>query len=130
MGPAESQQPDDWHRRGEADLSAAEILLENEGDPQVAAALVQQGVEKHLKGWLLARGWRLIRTHDLQRLLDDASTYEHGLVGYYPLCERLTGFYYLERYPFSVDTPTEDVVLKVLADAREFVEDLLSRSHE
>ncbi len=52
MVQRESLQPDDWHRRGEADLSAAEILLANEGDTQVAAALVQQGVEKHLKGWL------------------------------------------------------------------------------
>jgi hypothetical protein len=27
MVQKESLQPDDWHRRGEADLSAAEILL-------------------------------------------------------------------------------------------------------
>ena len=127
MDPKESMQPDDWHRRGEADLSAAEILLENEGDPQVAAALVQQGVEKHLKGWLLARGWTLVRVHDLQRLLDDAVTYEPGLVGYYPLCERLTGYYYIERYPFLGDPPGEGVALKALADAQDFVEDLLER---
>jgi HEPN domain-containing protein len=127
MGPKESQQPDDWHRRGEADLSAAEILLENDGDLQVAAALVQQGVEKHLKGWLLARGWRLMRTHDLQRLLDDVLTFEYDMAGYYVLCERLTEFYYLERYPFLADPPAGEVVMKVLVDAREFVEDLMSR---
>jgi hypothetical protein len=32
MVQRESLLPDDWYRRGEADLSAAEILLENEGD--------------------------------------------------------------------------------------------------
>ncbi len=130
MDPKESMQPDDWHRRGEADLSAAEILLENRGDTQVAAALVQQGVEKHLKGWLLARGWTLVRVHDLQRLLDDAAMYEPDLVGYYALCERLTGFYYMERYPFMAESPVADVVSKALADAQEFIEDLLDRSTE
>ncbi len=39
MVQKESLQPDDWHRRGEADLSAAEILLANEGDTQVDGKL-------------------------------------------------------------------------------------------
>ena len=89
---------------------------------------MQQGVEKHLKGWLLARGWTLVRVHDLQRLLDDALTYEPDLVGYYALCERLTGYYYLERYPFLAEPPEEDVAMKALSDAQDFVEDLLERS--
>ena len=76
MAGRESLLPDDWHRRGQADLEAAGILLDNDGDMQVAAALVQQGVEKHLKGLLLSRGWRLVRMHDLQRLLDDAVEYD------------------------------------------------------
>jgi len=127
MVPKESLLPDDWHRRGEADLDAAEILLENEGDTQVAAALVQQGVEKHLKGWLLARGWRLARTHDLPKLLDDAVEGEPALEAFYGLCEGLTAFYFLERYPFIADPPGADVVRKALADAREFVDELMAR---
>ena len=67
MAARESLLPEDWHSRGRADLEAARILLDNKGDPQVAAALIQQGVEKHLKGWLLSKGWRLARVHDLQR---------------------------------------------------------------
>jgi HEPN domain-containing protein len=124
MGPRESLLPDDWHRRGEADLAAAEILLENRGDTQVAAALVQQGVEKHLKGWLLSRGWRLARVHDLQLLLDDAVALEPGLGTFYPLCEGLTAFYFLDRYPFITDPPSADVVWKALADARDLVDEL------
>jgi len=53
MAAKESLLPEDWFSRGEADLSAAEILLSNKGDVQVAAALIQQGLEKYLKGWLL-----------------------------------------------------------------------------
>ena len=127
MVPRESLLPDDWHRRGEADLDAAEILLENEGDTQVAAALVQQGVEKHLKGWLLARGWRLVRVHDLPRLLDDAVAHEPALEAYYGLCEGLTAFYFLDRYPLIGEPPVGDIVRKALGDAREFVDDLLAR---
>ena len=89
--------------------------------------MVQQGVEKHLKGWLLARGWRLLRVHDLPRLLDDAVTYDPALEAYYGLCEGLTAFYFLDRYPFIAEPPGADVVLKALGDAREFVDELLAR---
>ena len=124
MALRESLLPDDWRRRGDADLSAAEILLENEGDTQVAAALVQQGVEKHLKAWLLARGWRLVKVHDLQRLLDDAVSYEPSLEDYYGLCEGLTAFYFVDRYPFVAEPPTAKVVRKALEDSLEFVDRL------
>jgi len=120
----ESLLPDDWYARGEADLSAAEILLKNRGDVQVAAALVQQGLEKHLKGWLLSKGWTLVRIHDLQRLLDDAVAFEPGLTKYYGLCEKLTAFYFIDRYPFVVKPPKTAAVRNALTKAREFVAEL------
>jgi len=126
MAGRESLLPDDWRRRGQADLEAAGILLDNDGDMQVVAALVQQGVEKHLKGWLLSRGWRLVRTHELQRLLDDAVEHDPTLVGFYVLCERLTAFYYVDRYPFMAEAPEASVVREALEEAREFVGRLLT----
>ena len=125
MAARESLLPDDWHRRGEADLRAAEILLENDGDMQVAAALIQQGVEKHLKGWLLSKGWRLVRMHDLQRLLDDAVALDPTLERYYGLCERLTAFYYVDRYPFVAEPPKAIVVEEALGEALDFVDSLM-----
>ena len=68
-----------------------------------------------------------MRFHDLQRLLDDAVAYEPTLVAYYGLCEGLTAFYFLDRYPFIAEPPGGDVVLKALGDAREFVDELLAR---
>jgi HEPN domain-containing protein len=124
MAARESFLPDDWFARGKADLSAAEILLNNKGDPQVAAALVQQGVEKHLKGWLLSKGWRLARVHDLQRLLDDAVVYDKKLARYYRLCEKLTAFYFVDRYPFTVKPPDPAAVMDILAEALKFVAEL------
>jgi HEPN domain-containing protein len=122
MVPRESLLPDDWHLREGADFEAAGILMDNDGDMQVAAALVQQGVEKHHKGWLLSKGWRLVRVHDLQRLLDDAVAHEPALEEYYELCERLTAFYLVDRNPFVAEPPEADVVRKALVDALEFVE--------
>ena len=124
MAARESFLPDDWVARGKADLSAAEILLNNKGDPQVAAALVQQGVEKHLKGWLLSKGWRLARVHDLQRLLDDAAAYDKKLARHYRLCEKLTAFYFVDRYPFTVGPPDTTAVKDILAEALKFVAEL------
>ena len=124
MAARESLLPDDWFARGKADLSAADILLRNKGDPQVAAALVQQGVEKYLKGWLLSKGWRLARVHDLQRLLDDAVAYEKKLARHYRLCEKLTAFYFVDRYPFTVKPPDPAAVKAILGEARRFVSEL------
>ncbi|MBM4249747.1 MAG: HEPN domain-containing protein [Euryarchaeota archaeon] len=124
MAARESLLPDDWFARVKADLSAAEILLTNKGDPQVAAALIQQGVEKHLKGWFLSKGWRLAKVHDLQRLLDDAVVHDKKLARHYRLCERLTAFYFVDRCPFTVKPPDPVSVKDIFAEALKFVDEL------
>jgi len=63
---------------------------------------LQQSVEKYLKGWLLDRGWKLRRTHEADSLLDDAVTYVTSLQPFRSLCERLSDYYLVERYPPQV----------------------------
>ena len=64
-------------------------------------------LEKIMKAELIRDGWRLEKTHDLDRLLevleerdcDLASTFE-------PLCEVLAEAYFTNRYPgFDLDDP-------------------------
>ena len=71
MRPDESRYPADWFRVGDKELKPAQYLLEGE-DTEGAGFNVQQAVEKYLKGYLLSRGWKLRRIHDLETLINEA----------------------------------------------------------
>jgi HEPN domain-containing protein len=90
----------DWLPYARRDWARARLLF-REHDPEGAALHLQQAVEKYLKGWLLDRGWPLRKTHELDRLLDAARQYDPSLQPFRPLCERVSGYYLIERYPTS-----------------------------
>jgi HEPN domain-containing protein len=69
------------------------------GDAEAAGLFLQQAIEKYLKGWLLDHGRGLRRVHALHSLLDDAAGLTPSLAQFRPLCERVSGYYLLERYP-------------------------------
>jgi len=71
----ESFLPQDWHAMAALDIRRSEILLVYD-DPGGAAFHLQQALEKYLKGYLIGKGWKLERTHDLEELLDHAVDYE------------------------------------------------------
>ena len=81
------------------DLQAAELLLEHEGPAAAAGMLLQQALEKYLKAYLLFRGWRLQRTHNLVELLDEAVKHDQSLEEYRPICDAVTSYYVEDRYP-------------------------------
>lgn len=89
---------DDWLRIAEKDWQRAErALIQN--DPELAGFCLQQALEKFLKAFLLRRGWTLRRIHDLEALLDDAVTHAPALSAFRPVCQQITKYYMLERYP-------------------------------
>ena len=100
MAAKESRYPKDWVTKAEADLRAAERLLEGE-DLDIAAFHVQQAIEKLLKGFLLRQGWQLRRIHELEALLNEAVTYDATLERYRELCTVATEYYIAERYPYE-----------------------------
>ena len=59
MRDKESLIPVDWFRKADADLKTVDILLAQGGDTEISAMHVQQAIEKYLKGYLLAKGWKL-----------------------------------------------------------------------
>ena len=60
---------------------------------------------------MLAQGWKLARTHDLEALLNDALRYDASLEPYRAACQKITAFYMAERYPhMSDDELTDDDV--------------------
>jgi HEPN domain-containing protein len=99
MPDKESFIPKDWFKKAEEDLKAAEILLKEES-LGIAGFLLQQAVEKYLKGYLLSRGWELKRIHDLVDLLNEVVTYDKSFDIYRSTCQQITEYYTEERYPF------------------------------
>ena len=81
------------------DLQVAEIMLGEGGPSSVAGMLLQQAVEKYLKAFLLLKGWRLKRTHDLVELLDDAAQYDPAFGTYRSVAATVTRYYVDDRYP-------------------------------
>jgi HEPN domain-containing protein len=115
----------DWYSKGNLDIRRTEILLEN-NDPEGAAFHLQQALEKYLKGFLIRKGWRLERIHDLEDLLDHAIDHDSTLEVFRSLCQEVTEYYIEERYPFLVSSElTVNEVRSKLSEAKKFIEKLV-----
>jgi len=127
MPHEESLYPADWVRIAEKDLRRVDRLLDKH-DPELAGFCLQQAVEKFLKAFLLSKGWRLRRIHNLDALLDDAITYDASLEEFRSVCQKISAFYFVERYPFLVETGiTEQDVRASLDEVTDLVERLRTK---
>lgn len=121
MPRRESLYPDDWLKIAEKDLKRVDSLI-NIKDSEAAGFFLQQAVEKFLKAFLLSKGWKLDRIHDLEALLNAALIYDPSLESYRDVCQRITGFYMVERYPLIVETGlTLEDVNKSLTEVKELI---------
>ncbi|MCL4458156.1 MAG: HEPN domain-containing protein [Nitrospirae bacterium] len=106
----ESLNPEDWKNIARKDWHRIFVLLDD-GDADGAAIFIQQSVEKYLKAFLLQNGWKLRKIHDLVSLLDSAVDFKPALETFRDLCERVTAYYFVERYPpfISSDLTVQDI---------------------
>jgi HEPN domain-containing protein len=124
LPPKDSLYPQDWFRLAAKDLKRAEHLL-NFDDPEGGGYHLQQTVEKYLKGFLLWKGWKLKRIHDLEVLLNDALKYESTLEQYRNLCRKISGYYIIDRYPLpSAASLTKEEVQSAIDEAKELIKRL------
>jgi len=100
MSEKESSLPEDWFEKGDEDKKAVDILLKHGGSISVSSYLIQQMLEKYMKGFLLSKNWRLKRTHDLEELIDKMVEYDLSFEEFRELSQEATAFYFFERYPF------------------------------
>ena len=125
---SESLYPADWLRIAEKDLGRVGHLL-NVHDAEAAGFFLQQAVEKFLKAFLLSRGWKLERIHDLEALLNAALVYDPTLNSFRSVCQKITGFYFVERYPFVVGAGiTESDVQSSLGQVEKLIETLRTKT--
>ena len=101
MQPEESQYPEDWFRIGNKELERAKNLF-NLSDLEGAGFNIQQAVEKYLKGYLLSKGWKLKKIHDLEPLLNEAIPHDPSFEEFRAACLKVTEYYVEERYPLTV----------------------------
>ena len=121
MPPKESLYPRDWFRIAEKDFKRAGQLLKLD-DAEGAAYNLQQAVEKYMKGFLLSKGWKLKRVHDLELLLNDALKYESTLEEFRDLCQKITDYYLVDRYPLPTSiTLTASQVERSVDQARKLI---------
>lgn len=123
MPRKESLYPTDWLRIAEKDLQRAEHLLEIH-DAEAAGFYLQQAIEKFLKAFLLSNGWKLERIHDLEALLNDALMYDSSLDEFRSACQKITAFYFVERYPFVTGT---DLTEEDVRSSRDQVQQLIEK---
>lgn len=124
MPREESLYPADWLRIAEKDLRRVERLLDDQ-DPEGAGFHLQQAIEKFLKAFLLSKGWKLQRIHNLETLLNSASIYDPSLETFREACQRITDFYIIERYPLIIEAGlTEEDVSNALHQVNGLIEKL------
>jgi HEPN domain-containing protein len=96
-----------------------------EGDAEAAGFFFQQALEKYLKAFLLERKWELRKIHTLTTLLDYAVEHSPHLEEFRALCERVTDYYFIERYP-RLATPElkPEHIKKDLIEAKKFIKEI------
>ncbi len=116
MPPKESRYPKDWLALAEKDLARVKRSLRDK-DPELAGFCLQQAIEKFLKAFLLSKGWKLRRIHDLEALLDDAIAYDPSLDQFRNICQKITNYYVVERYPLAVETELTEKEVRASLEA-------------
>jgi HEPN domain-containing protein len=89
----------EWFERDKHDLDVAKITFSHGDYYDVVMFLLQQAVEKYLKGFLISKGWKLKKIHDIHILLSEAIKFNESLSIFLDFGKKLTAFYYEERYP-------------------------------
>lgn len=123
MPSEKSEYIGEWIGIAEKDWARVQVQLDA-SDPEMAGFCLQQSVEKYLKAYLLTRGWKLRKIHNLEALLDDAASFDGSLEQHRFVCQRVTDFYLMSRYPGfpGVELTRQDVL-----EAREQAAVLIAR---
>lgn len=87
-----------WFKRAGEDLSWAKNSFKD-GYYGGVCFLCQQVAEKCLKAFLFSQKQKLIKTHDLERLLEKCLVFEKNFLKLKKNCQILNGYYIDTRYP-------------------------------
>lgn len=98
-GKTDETNPADWFYFAMDRLKIADLAWQNEGLTPAGIELLQEAMERLLKGYLIARGWKLVKTHDLVELLLTAEAFDPGFGRFKRLATDLTEDFFAQHYP-------------------------------
>jgi HEPN domain-containing protein len=98
--PESSSIVTEWVRRANDDWKVVQ-LSRRLPEPlwEIASFHAQQSAEKYMKAFLIQKGWKLKKTHDLTDLLSDCIGYDSALSLLSTDRQELTPFALAGRYP-------------------------------
>jgi HEPN domain-containing protein len=123
--------PAEWLRFAEENLGVAQREMGHESPAfRTVCFLCQSAAEKYLKGYLIAQGWTLEKTHDIVVLLGLCADYNEGFA---PLLEGgaiLNEYIVAGRYPGdlameAINKAEAEEALAIVRQIRELVKKLL-----
>lgn len=75
------------------------LILCHEGVTYAGVELLQEAIERYLKGYLVSKGWSLERTHDLRKLIEEASRNNPDFKQFTDFADSLTEQFWAQHYP-------------------------------
>jgi len=97
--PTSEKNPADWFAFASERIHGADVLYKHEGVTGTGVEALQEGLERYLKGYLIARGWQLVKTHDLTLLNKEAKKFESAFAAFEAMTEELTEDFFAQHYP-------------------------------
>jgi HEPN domain-containing protein len=91
--------PGDWFDLAEDRLKIADLAWKHEGMTAAGLECLQESAERYIKGFLVAKGWQLVKTHDLGRLLRDANAIDPKFKVFLTMANELTDDFFAQHYP-------------------------------
>lgn len=91
--------PQDWFLLAQERWESADALYAQRGPSYSAVELLQEAVERYLKGYLVSKGWKLARIHDLNPLVEAAATFDPRFADFDELAFALTEQFWAQHYP-------------------------------
>lgn len=113
---------EEWKKIARTDWQRVKRNLRDK-DASAAGFFLQQCLEKFLKAFLLGHGWKLKKIHRIDTLLDEAVNYDARLESFYELCERVSGYYFTDRYPpLGITDLTCKDIKRDIKEAKKFIQ--------
>ena len=121
--------PDEWFENARRDWQQAEDRLED-GECADAGFLLQQSVEKYLKGYLVAQGKELSHTHDVGDLLEEVIQGSAPYESYRDICEEISEYYFFEWSPSPSKVPSKEKLKTLMQQTKALVSKLIENAKE
>jgi HEPN domain-containing protein len=95
----DASNPMHWFELAADRLRMADTGWDEEGITPGGVEMLQQAVERYLKGFLIAKGWTLEKTHDLELLIRAAAERDNRFAAFIPFGIILTEDFFAQHYP-------------------------------